>query len=254
LESAVRAAQQRFPGECIEIVYAGCGPFALLALPLTQRLSADEIRFTMLDLHERSLELARALFEKLDIAHYVREWVQCDAVTYRHPRDRPFHILVSETMRKALASEPQVAITQNLVAQMTAGGLLVPERIIIGAALDDMTDAEWLHSEDLRAAPELGRRPNAVELGTILELSATLPPPDADGLFPPVMVTIPEGPPRYLLLTTRIHTFGDIVIDDYESGLTYPAVLKSLGRLRAGSKVEIQYALGIDPRFRCRVM
>lgn len=254
LELAVCEAQRRFPGQCIEIVYAGCGPFALLAIPLTQRFTPSEIQFTMLDLHARSLELARELFAKLEITEYVREWVQCDAVTYRHPGDRSFHVLVSETMRKALASEPQVAITLNLAPQLTTGGILVPERISIGAAVDEVTDAEWIHSGDLRAAPELGRRPNMAELGTVFELSANTPPPDAKGMFPPVTITIPDGPARTLVLTTRIHTFGDIVLDDYESGLTYPTVLKQLGLLESDWQVEIQYGLGIEPGFRYRIL
>ena len=56
--AAIRHARKVFPGEKIEILYAGCGPFAALAVPQCAKFSSDEIAFTLIDIHQRSLDSA----------------------------------------------------------------------------------------------------------------------------------------------------------------------------------------------------
>lgn len=54
-------AQLRFPGEIIHILYAGCGPFALLCLPLLPLLAGQAVHFTLLDVHARAVESVQAI-------------------------------------------------------------------------------------------------------------------------------------------------------------------------------------------------
>ncbi|MBI5413502.1 hypothetical protein HZA42_04110 [Candidatus Peregrinibacteria bacterium] len=63
LKDAIKEAQNRFRGEVIRVFYAGCGPFAPLALTQTAVFSPDEIKFTALDIHHYSVELARSIAE-----------------------------------------------------------------------------------------------------------------------------------------------------------------------------------------------
>ncbi len=58
----LRAAveQARVPGGGpVEVLYAGCGPFAPLFLPLTTVLPRGSARFALLDLHPRSVAFVR---------------------------------------------------------------------------------------------------------------------------------------------------------------------------------------------------
>lgn len=131
LHAAVLEARKRFPGATIEILYAGCGPFAPLALPLTSRFTPAEIQFTLLDVHRRSLDAARSIFQALGKSAFVRDYIQCDAASYQNVAPQVIHIVMVEAMQAALEREPQAAITMNLAPQLCRGGIFLPERITI---------------------------------------------------------------------------------------------------------------------------
>lgn len=122
LHAAILEAQKRFPDAAIEILYAGCGPFAPLAVPLTTRFSPAEIRFTLLDVHKRSLDAARRIFQALGKGAFVRDYIQCDAASYKHDAPHVIHVVAAEAMQASLGREPQVAITMNLAPQLCRGG------------------------------------------------------------------------------------------------------------------------------------
>ena len=63
--AATAEARRGFPDRPVEILYAGCGPFALLALPLVSELSPADVQITLIDAHERSRRAVRVLFERI---------------------------------------------------------------------------------------------------------------------------------------------------------------------------------------------
>ncbi|MEJ2750284.1 MAG: hypothetical protein P8183_20610, partial [Anaerolineae bacterium] len=113
--AGIHEAMRRFPGECIHIVYAGCGPYATLLLPLTTQFTPAQIQLTLIDINQPSIDGVRRLTAALGLDDYVQACVQANAITHQHPPDNPLHMVVSETMQTGLAREPQVAIMRNFL-------------------------------------------------------------------------------------------------------------------------------------------
>lgn len=275
IHAAVLEARRRFPAAPVEILYAGCGPFAPLALPLAATLDPAEIRFTLLDAHERSLEAARRLFQTFGLAASVREYVRCDAAAYRHDARRPPHVVVTETMQAALEREPQAAITLNLAPQLSPGGLFIPQSVAVDACLCDPSREFPSGPRDVQPSASQGVAPptssassgdgrGRIRLGRVLELTAegcreSSPTDGARGalaLTRPVTLDIPKkiGGGLRLMLLTAVKVFGRVALREGESGLTCPRVLFDLGEVRGGARVEFAYRLDGEPGFDYRLL
>ncbi|SEC85161.1 hypothetical protein SAMN04489761_3770 [Tenacibaculum sp. MAR_2009_124] len=118
---------EKFKGEVIEILYAGSGPYGTLIVPLLSKFTNKEISVTVVDIHENSINSLKRIVEYLGFEQHIKEYVIDDAT--KMEVDKKWHIIISETMDKALTKEPQVAITCNLVKQLVDGGVFIPERI-----------------------------------------------------------------------------------------------------------------------------
>jgi hypothetical protein len=267
LYAAILAARERFPHAAIEILYAGCGPFAPLAVPLTTRFGPDEIKFTLLDVHSRSLEAARRIFQAPGKSAFVRDYIQRDAALYRHDAPHVLHVIVVEAMQAALEKEPQVAITMNLAPQLCRGGLFIPERITITCHLRELSKefpALPAKADAVSYSSRGGGGDRAVvNLGRVLELTAAscLHPPAAGNraenggtCLTQQLVVVPEEVEGefYLMLSTAITVFDSIALDDYESGLTCPRILYDAGKVHAGQAIKFEYHLGDRPGFKYR--
>lgn len=255
IHAAVLEAQRRFPGTQLEIVYAGCGPFAPLALAMAPQFSATQIKFTLLDVHERSLESAQRIVQEFGLGDYVSSFIQTDATSYVH--DRELHMVIAETMQRALEHEPQLAITLNLAPQLRPGGILIPEQIAVDACLSDLSK-EFLslpEKPDQKGSAEERSHKQRVLLGRILDLTVTSARKASRGqtAMPPVTLSIPDDVDSKLslMLLTSVKIFGSISLGEYESGITYPVVLHNFDRTRYG-QIEFSYSFGSAPGFRHR--
>jgi len=203
LHGAINEAKRRFPGEKIRILYAGCGPYATLALAMLSHFSPDEIEFQLLDLHEESVENAERIINRMNLQDYFTGYECCDAANYKV--SIPPHIVLSETMDRALANEPQAAIVANLVPQMRKGGLLVPEEITVNIASMSSMNVT-----------------NKRILGTLMKLSAS--PED----FPvpkraKAVVRVPKFPEEEITriaLTTNIRVYESIWLLEEKADIT----------------------------------
>lgn len=247
LEAAILEAQKRFPNTPISILYAGCGPFAPLALAMTARFSAEEIHFTLIDIHQQSLDNAQHLFEQLELSDYLANSRCCDATTYEHPADEPLHIIVTETMQRALDHEPQVAITRQLVPQLCIGGILVPQNICVEAVLCDLSKEFDFQTTGNPLA--LSDAKNRLPLGNLMALN--IETATSGALLEKTCVQVPQTLDFKgdCMLFTTITVFGDIKLEAYESGITYPMALYEFGKLSGGERLAFQYAIGEKPGF-----
>ena len=237
IHAAIVEAQKRFPNTTIEILYAGCGPFAPLAVPLTSRFSSGEIKFTLLDIHKRSLDAAQRIFQAFGLTSFVRDYIHGDATSYVH--HSPLHLIITETMQRALEKEPQVAITFNLAPQLRQGGIFIPEKICVNACCYDPRQVNKVR----------------IDLGPILKLTAVdLHPLSDEACLPAVVLDIPveANESLGLMLLTTVNVFESVVLDEYESGITYPVVLHDFNWTKCGTRIEFVYILGAEPGFRHR--
>ncbi len=199
-KAAVDAAIQRNPQSIVHVLYAGTGPFAPLLLPLAHHWSADQVQITLLDIHDWSLSSARKIAEALGVGSHIHAYVQADAATYQVDENQRPDVLISETMQQALRDETQVAITHNLVPQLRPNGILVPEKIVLYAALMSVNDGEISElGEIMRLDKE-----SANQYGRCGSLS-----------WP---VFSPEK--HKAMVRTEIHVYGDIVLGDNACSLT----------------------------------
>lgn len=250
VRAAVEVARSRFESP-VRVLYAGCGPFAPLALPLTTVLSPEHVRFTLLNVDPGATDLLLRLVHALDAATWIDAVKTADALEWR--ATSPPHVIVVECMQRALTREPQVALMRHLAPQLAPGGLFVPQEIRLDACLADLRHELGAQLDE---APLSDNAQVDVELGTIMDLRAAALQHGAAAPAGPVQVVVPAyaGAERHLLVRTLIRVFESVMLGDRESGITQPLVMHALGHVASGTRLEFRYEYGPDPGPRCRVV
>lgn len=248
IDAAIEAARRKFPGEVVRLLYAGCGPYATLLLPLLESCSPGDLDICLLDVHRRSLDSVKTIISQLDLDEYEIRMVCADACTYQH--DACLHLIVTETMQKSLEQEPQFAVTANLATQLCPGGFFLPEKIEVTLGL---------------ARPQQALAPD-FSLGTVLTLSAVSAPALLKSAsysecspvleLPAVRLQVPELESCHVLeaaLFTRIQVFRDYQLHEYDAEITLPQRCHDIDSIRGGEVIRVNYQLGSYPRFTCLV-
>jgi hypothetical protein len=207
----------------LRILYAGCGPYATLLLPLLHRFEPGSLQVLLLDIHQESLDSLSQLIASAGYADHDLRLVQANACDYQHPQ--PLHLIVVETMQKALEQEPQVPITQHLAPQLIAGGLLVPECIEVALVLHG--------DEQLQVVGPVLTLRSAVQLQSV-----RVQIPDVAGLAQ-----------LQAALHTRITVFGEHRLDAGEAHITLSRSFPEVSPLVAGQCWDIGYQTGPYPCF-----
>ena len=232
----------------VRVLYAGCGPYAFLALPLMALLPPTQVVFTLLDIHAASLVSARVLVEEFGLADHVAAYVEADATTYQVPATFIPDVIVSETMNVCLGKEPQVAITRHLRVQVPEA-VMVPAAIRIEACmLDPVREQQNMFLGVGESLP----KPEREYLGTVFELTGSSVSAWAsmDGpSLPAARIVIPPGLARRFKfrLLTRIHVYGGFSLSDYDSSLNLPQKLAGDPELSGGEQLQFRYTLGEKP-------
>lgn len=245
---AAAIEQARKPDRPVRVLYAGCGPFATLALPLMTLFAAHEAVFTLVDIHAASLDCARVLVEDLGLAASVSAYLLADACALALDAAALPDVIVSETMNASLRSEPQVAIMRHLASQAPQA-LLVPESVTVEACLLRL-GKELPPPLDGPAAPPPVQR-ERIALGPVFKLDreAISAWQGQAGLLPAGAVLIPAAVPAGMQarLLTKITAFGRHRLDDYESSLNLPQHFPGRPALAGGERLQFAYRISEAP-------
>lgn len=234
----------------IHLLYAGCGPWATLITPLLPRYPSSELVVTLIDIHPEALESAHQLIETIGHGDSLLEMRCADAASEEAIPDAPYQILVSETMQRALVSEPQVAIALNLAPRLTPNGIMVPERIEVAAAITNHSEEFIYHRPDPQLRTPLGTI-FTLDLPTAITMIHAQSRSDQAGnrILDGGAIRLPDeiAPGSVLILTTTITAFGNHTIAEYESQLTEPMIYPDRSLMAAGATIAFHYRLSALP-------
>lgn len=229
------------PNQTVNILYAGCGPYATLLTPLTTLFTAHQVRFTMLDVNAESLDAARLLYNELGILDYVMDFVCTDATRYQIPEDVNFDMVISETMLNALRKEPQLAIMNNLIPQLNPQAIFIPENITVEAIL-----TRWEEEYKHFTIPDY--QPKRIKAGLVYSTSWEFQLPQ------PVVLQVPASETHNRLdLFTEITVFGKEVLTTYNCSLTMPLAVCKLENEKQDITVTFEYVMSDKPGFTCNL-
>jgi len=251
---AIEAARIRFPGERIRVLYAGTGPFAPLAVLQVPHFSAADVGFTLVDVHSVSTEATRSLFTALGATDYVDEWATADATRWSSGDGELFHVVIAEVMQRALAKEPQVAVSRQMCTLLHPDGFLVPERISLELALFDPSTTFQDNDEGVI---EMRTDYERLSLGSVFELTAqtarSMVVTDEQIELPSVGVPATVSGDSPLNILTQITTFDGVTVTEGQSGLTTiePVSLPSI--VNAHDCLVVSYQLGEHPKLNVRI-
>ena len=259
--AAINSARMRFGDTPVRILYAGCGPFATLVLPLLGKFSPGELDLTLLDIHRRSLDSVNQLLEHFGLDNHQIHTVQGDACHYQHPGD--LHLVIAETMQKSLEQEPQFAVTANLAPQLCSRGIFIPEEISVALCLAHLDSELAMFKQsgkiDYESLVSAGKRH---PLATVFTLSPKLAAAQLQAAernersskleLSATTIEIPRVANLAgfdALLFTRIQVFSHYHLQDYEAEITLPQRCHELSPLAGGDSYKICYQLGSYPKF-----
>ncbi len=217
----------------IRILYAGCGPFATLATPLTQIFSSTEISFTFLDINNSSLLAVQKIYEEWKISDFVEQYIEADATDQSLEIAYPFDIIISETMQMGLKNECQVPITRNVLRFLKPNGVFIPEQILI-----DIYLAGKESKYNLKESEKL-------YLGNVYNLDyKNVPEPNRK-----TELNVPKSEFKYLHMLTEIRVYKDFRLSAYDSSLTVPLILNRFEE-ELPSSIQFEYQETEKPDFK----
>lgn len=247
--AAIVDIRKQYPDRPARVLYAGCGPYATLAVPLMAVLSPKQVTFTLLDIHSGSIESVKSIVAALGLAGFVADCEAMDAGSYRINPDRTPDVILIEIMQACLESEPQVAVARHLAPQAPKA-ILIPEEVRIDLVLVDPS-CEFDFDGLQRNGGDIQRDRIPVAPVFVLNRDTIT---SWNGLctdrLPGSAARIPDFmEQRYQpMLFTTVRVYQDHVLKDYDSGLTYPRVFSNKVAIRAGDTIQFHYELGRQPR------
>lgn len=241
------------PGKPVNILYAGCGPYATLLLPLLPLFPSTAINAIILDINNPSLEGVQNVINAVGLQAYQLKLECADATTYIKPDDFIIDLCISETMHYALTREPQVAIVKNLAPQLPVHSILIPQQISIDLAFSGFSKEPWLKEGNHSKVASTPSYPLRVPLGRLFTISKEQFPNVEKGKFQSGFYTIPENFENFpdICLYTEVIIIEGISLKIAESYITNPYCVASLWNFPESKSVRLTYDFSEIPRWYC---
>lgn len=257
---AIISTLEKFPNTKINILYAGCGPYAPLILPLLSFFKPEQLSVTLVDINESSIKTVKKIVSELKFEPYISSIIIADAIEYKHEVLNSLHIIVTETMFHALTKEPQVAITQNLVPQLVKGGILIPEEINVSLGYSFFAKEPYLnqYNNEYNITNESNQNIKRESLETLFTINKNESKRTIHS-YPYYFESKWYNPPESFNETPDICIFTSVTIFDtiklqYEDSLiTNPFCIKSLYNLNKQSQFKIKYSIKNAPKWEISV-
>jgi len=240
----------------LQILYAGSGPYAALVLPLTALYEKHQIKVTLIDIHQSSLDAVKMLVNTFAIGEYFTDFIKIDATCYEPASEQLFDVIISETMDKSLRKEPQVAIFNNLCQFLAPGGILIPEEIRV-----DLYQSDWGNERNPKYeyySDEETREYNSAHRKKVTNLITinkdTVQYFKRTGVSTNIFLTKVEAnqlePLKYsaLLLLTEVQVYGQTTLIEDESILTEKDYISPLNEKVIQQDLSFYYKMDNDPR------
>jgi len=243
----------------INVLYAGCGPYATLMLAVIVKFQNENIHFHLLDIHQSALDSAQILLDHLYIPEEKYSFYCADACVYQP--EIKFDLIVAETMQKALEQEPQFQLTANMSQHLTNKGVFIPQAINLQLSL-----IHWKHELDVSKANKANLNKTAIDqferinIGKAFSLSKDSA---KDWLakkvdsgnssfidFGSFLIPKLDDQINYdIAILTQIQLFKNHSLEEYDSDLTLPTKLHDVSPAQSESQYQLKYELGSYPRF-----
>ncbi|ENB2087141.1 hypothetical protein D0258_001936 [Vibrio alginolyticus] len=265
----------------VKVLYPACGPFAPLLLPLlahykqSDRISAEQLQVTLVDIHPGAIKALNQLIADLDIADYIEALVEEDATQFSPTQT--FDLLILEAMQHGFSREGFLSIAKHLVQYLHIQGEMIPNQVSVRAMMvigetefnQQWEKAEYAHSNHCQ--PEA--IDDRIDLGEILNVNKAMllrsEICELDGgikMLQGNTIELPKDVPdmakRILAIYSHIDTYGDAMVGQYDSGITHPkpdmtfyvdakpkAVEHHYFEAKGGDKVSFYYQLTGLPGF-----
>ncbi|MEH6538407.1 MAG: hypothetical protein V7719_18575 [Psychroserpens sp.] len=249
---AVLQIRKQKKNEPVILLYAGTGPFATLVLPLITLFRPSELQFVFLEINPISLKSLKKTIAGFNAQAYIQHMYQCDASKFKLPSSNTIDILLTECLQHALAREPQVSITYNLIPQLKEDIILIPEQINlhIGLINSKLRQENALRPADIEPVTFYKNYPSVFNLSkaSILNgvpkfLENNIQFPETETIFNPEDIQLYDE----IAITTEITIFENETLSMNDSGLSIPKLLGYFNQDQIIKGVVSKYIINNEP-------
>lgn len=234
------------PEKKINVLYAGCGPYATLILPLLPLFNRERINAILIDINSSSLESVENLISTIDLREYNLQVIKSNAITYIIPKDFKVDLAISETMHYALTREPQVAISRNIIKQLSSYAIFIPQEIRIDLAYTFFDYEPYFRTaiNEVKGYKELQPYPNKVFVDRLITINKEhFGRENHNSKIESAFYTLPATFENYpdVCLFTELTIFDNIELKTAESYITNPYCLVSMYGIKDSSEIKLVY-------------